>query len=39
MGKSVNRTLGDYITISGNGSAIPSGGVVDIQIEIEEDNS
>ena len=33
------RGTGDIITISGNGSAVPSGGVVDISIEIEEDNS
>lgn len=35
----VLRGTADIITISGNGSAIPSGGVVDIQIELEEDNS
>lgn len=33
------RGTGDIITISGNGSAVPSGGVLDISIEIEEDNS
>lgn len=35
----VLRGTADIITISGNGSAIPSGGVVDISIEVEEDNS
>lgn len=33
------RGTGDWIIISGNGSAIPSGGVIDISIETEEDNS
>lgn len=35
----VLRGTGDIIAISGNGSAIPSGGVVDISIELEEDDS
>lgn len=33
------RGTADIITISGVGSAVPSGGVLDISIEIEEDNS
>jgi hypothetical protein len=33
------RGTGDYISISGNGAAVPSGGVIDIEIEWEEDNS
>jgi hypothetical protein len=33
------RGTSDWIILSGNGSAIPSGGVIDISIELEEDNS
>lgn len=33
------RGATDFIVISGNGSAIPAGGVVDISIETSEDNS
>lgn len=33
------RGTADIITISGVGSAVPSGGVLDISIETEEDNS
>ena len=35
----VLRGTSDYIAISGNGSAIPTGGVIDWQVELEEDNS
>ncbi len=33
------RGTTDIIAISGNASAIPSGGVIDISLEIEEDDS
>lgn len=33
------RGTTDIIVLSGNGSAIPSGGVIDISVELEEDNS
>ena len=33
------RGTSDIIAISGAGSAVPSGGVIDISIELEEDNS
>jgi hypothetical protein len=33
------RGLNDYIAVNFNGAAVPSGGSVDFEIEIEEDNS
>jgi hypothetical protein len=35
----VLRGTSDWLVLSGNGSAIPTGGVVDISVEWEEDNS
>lgn len=35
----VVRGTSDYICINFNGAAIPSGGVVDIEVTVEEDNS
>lgn len=34
----VLRGTTDYLVLSGNGSAVPAGGVLDISIETEEDN-
>lgn len=33
------RGTSDYIVLSGNGSAVPSGGALDIQLEVEEDTN
>lgn len=33
------RGTSDFVVLSGNGSAVPSGGVLDIEVETEEDNS
>lgn len=35
----VLRGINDWLIVSGNGSAVPSGGALDIEIELEEDNS